>query len=123
MNAPSAPPGPVKSQPEAEKPRIGFFSAATLRKPAARYGLAAAVVAGLVWAGFAISANRPITVAVVTSAENVPIRVFGLGTVEARVLSKIGFEVGAALVELNADHGDRVTKGCWHYFSLCWPRR
>jgi HlyD family secretion protein len=27
------------------------------------------------------------------------------------VLSKIGFEVGATLVELNADHGDRVAKG------------
>jgi HlyD family secretion protein len=31
--------------------------------------------------------------------------------VEARVLSKVGFEVGAALTELHADHGDRVTKG------------
>jgi HlyD family secretion protein len=26
-------------------------------------------------------------------------------------LSKISFEVGATLVELNADHGDRVSKG------------
>jgi HlyD family secretion protein len=37
--------------------------------------------------------------------------VFGLGTVEARVLSKIGFEVGAAITELNADHGDLVKQG------------
>jgi HlyD family secretion protein len=37
--------------------------------------------------------------------------VFGLGTAEARVLSKIGFEVGATLIELNADHGDHVSKG------------
>ena len=36
---------------------------------------------------------------------------FGLGTVEARVLSKIGFEVGATLAELRVDHGDRVAKG------------
>jgi HlyD family secretion protein len=43
--------------------------------------------------------------------QNVPVRVFGLGTTEARVLSKIGFEVGATLTELNADHGDRVAKG------------
>jgi HlyD family secretion protein len=43
--------------------------------------------------------------------ENVPVRVFGLGTVEARVLSKIGFEVGAAITELNADHGDVVKQG------------
>ena len=40
--------------------------------------------------------------------ENVPVRVFGLGTVEARVLSKIGFEVGAAITELNAYQGDLV---------------
>ena len=43
--------------------------------------------------------------------ENIPVRVFGLGTVEARVLSKIGFEVGAAITELNADHGDLVKQG------------
>ena len=40
-----------------------------------------------------------------------PIRIFGLGTVEARVLSKVGFEVGAAVTELNADHGDIVKEG------------
>ncbi|NJO36004.1 MAG: biotin/lipoyl-binding protein [Rhodospirillales bacterium] len=44
-------------------------------------------------------------------SENVPIRIFGLGTLEARVLSKIGFEVGAAITELNADHGDIVKEG------------
>ncbi|WNJ99375.1 efflux RND transporter periplasmic adaptor subunit [Thalassospiraceae bacterium LMO-JJ14] len=54
---------------------------------------------------------RPIPVKVARPAENVPIQVFGLGTVEARILSKIGFEAGAALVELNADHGDRVKEG------------
>jgi HlyD family secretion protein len=41
---------------------------------------------------------------------DVPVRVFGLGTVEARVLSKVGVEVGATLVELTVDHGDRVAK-------------
>jgi HlyD family secretion protein len=54
---------------------------------------------------------RPVSVEVALPAENVPVKVFGLGTVEARILSKIGFEVGAALVELNVDHGDRVKKG------------
>ncbi|MCB1504865.1 MAG: efflux RND transporter periplasmic adaptor subunit [Hyphomicrobiaceae bacterium] len=57
------------------------------------------------------STNRPIAVEIASIENNVPVRVFGLGTVEARVLSKIGFEVGATLVELNADHGDRVAKG------------
>jgi HlyD family secretion protein len=55
--------------------------------------------------------RRPIPVKVSQVAESVPVRVFGLGTVEARVLSKIGFEVGAALTELNADHGDLVKQG------------
>lgn len=40
-----------------------------------------------------------------------PVRVFGLGTVEARILSEVGFEVGGTLVELNADHGDRAEEG------------
>jgi HlyD family secretion protein len=58
-----------------------------------------------------IYVNRPIAVQVVVIEHNVPVRVFGLGTVEARILSKVGFEVGATLVELAADHGDRVAKG------------
>src|SRR5690606_26565343 len=56
-------------------------------------------------------ANRPIQVQVATIKLNVPVRVFGLGTTEARVLSKVGFEVGATLAELNADHGDQVSEG------------
>jgi HlyD family secretion protein len=72
------------------------------------------IAVGLVALGFstyAFLANRPASVRVATIEESVPVRVFGLGTVEARVLSKVGFEVGAALTELHADHGDRVTKG------------
>lgn len=72
--------------------------------------MAAGAVAAIVLA-FAVYANRPISVRVAAVERNVPVRVFGLGTVEARVLSKIGFEVGATLTELHADHGDRVTKG------------
>ncbi len=60
---------------------------------------------------FLVLFNRPLSVDIARPAEDVPIQVFGLGTVEARILSKIGFEVGAALVEMNADHGDRVKEG------------
>lgn len=73
--------------------------------------LVVAGIAALLAAGFAVYRNRPLTVEVAAVSRNVPVRVFGLGTVEARVLSKVGFEVGAALVELKADHGDRVKKG------------
>lgn len=72
------------------------------------------IAVGIVALGFstyAFLANRPVSVRVATREESMPVRVFGLGTVEARVLSKVGFEVGAALTELHADHGDRVTKG------------
>ncbi len=65
----------------------------------------------VVGGGYAFLSRRALSVKVATVSENVPIRVFGLGTVEARVLSKIGFEVGAAVVELKADHGDIVKAG------------
>jgi HlyD family secretion protein len=68
-------------------------------------------MASLGWFGWTALNNRPLSVETAKREEHVPIRVFGLGTVEARVMSKIGFEVGATLAELNADHGDRVKKG------------
>lgn len=73
--------------------------------------LIAVSTVALGFAGHALLTNRPASVRVATIEESVPVRVFGLGTVEARVLSNIGFEVGATLAELHADHGDRVTKG------------
>ena len=53
---------------------------------------------------------RPLYVEVARFQKEVPVQVFGLGTVEARILSRVGFEVSGALVELNADHGDVVDK-------------
>lgn len=55
--------------------------------------------------------ERPLTVRVAPIEQNVPIQVFGLGTVEAQTLSKIGFETAGVLVELRADHGDEVKAG------------
>lgn len=82
-----------------------------LQRPVVKYGLITVGVVAAAWLAITIVSNRPIAVTVATESQNVPIRVFGLGTVEARVLSKIGFEVGATLVELNGDHGDHVKKG------------
>jgi HlyD family secretion protein len=70
--------------------------------------IVAALVVGA--AAFTIISRRPIGVSVAGIERAVPIRIYGLGTVEARILSEIGFEVGAALSELHADHGDRVAK-------------
>lgn len=73
--------------------------------------LIAVGIVALGFAGYALLISRPVSVRVATIKESVPVRVFGLGTVEARVLSKVGFEVGGAIVELRADHGDLIKKG------------
>lgn len=85
--------------------------AGAMRKRWFKSALAAAIAIVAIAAGLLIYGNRPVSVQVASIEQNVPIRVFGLGTIEARILSKVGFEVGAALVELKADHGDRVSKG------------
>ena len=60
---------------------------------------------------FYMTKKRPLSVEVATIEENVEIKVFGLGTVEARILSKIGFKVSNTIVKLNVDEGDLVKKG------------
>lgn len=82
-----------------------------LRKPAMRNALIAAIIVVLGAAGYWMYSNRPIAVQTATVEQDVSIRIFGLGTVEARIRSEVGFEVGATLVELHADHGNTVKKG------------
>jgi HlyD family secretion protein len=68
---------------------------------------------GLVAVG-AVSAYlrfAPISVPVLRPERDVVVKVFGLGTVESRVLSRIGFKVAGTLADLKADHGDRVRTG------------
>jgi HlyD family secretion protein len=72
-------------------------------------GAAFVILAG--GAGFAFTQFRPLTVQVRQSETNVAIKVFGLGTVEARVVTRIGFKVAGTLTELRVDHGDRVAAG------------
>lgn len=62
-------------------------------------------------AGFAFWKLRPVSVTVAKIEVNVPIQVFGLGTIEAEKVSKIGFETAGTVVELNADHGSIVQTG------------
>ncbi|RWB97389.1 MAG: efflux RND transporter periplasmic adaptor subunit [Mesorhizobium sp.] len=70
--------------------------------------LAVAIGAGVgAWAVFL----RPIEVHVAAPARDVPVQVFGLGTVEARVTSRIGFKVSGVLIDLRADVGNRIAKG------------
>ena len=76
-----------------------------------RYLLVLLAAAALGAGAYAFAQVRPLPVELAGIESDVAIQVFGLGTVEARIRSDVGFEVGAALVELNADHGDRVAKG------------
>jgi len=71
-------------------------------------GAAAGLVLG---AGVLFLTERPLTVSVVQPEQDVALRIYGLGSVEARILSRVGFEVGAALTGLAADVGDRVVRG------------
>ncbi|CUH66461.1 Macrolide-specific efflux protein MacA precursor [Thalassovita gelatinovora] len=73
------------------------------------FGMAA--VAAVAVAGWFFLTERPVFVPVVTVEQDVPVRIFGLGTVEARVVSKIGFEVSAALTDLMVDSNDVVAAG------------
>ena len=73
------------------------------------------VILAIIVAGAAFGAwnlyLRPVRVAVTGVARDVAVQVFGLGTVEARVTSKVGFKISGILVDLRADVGDRVAKG------------
>ena len=79
-------------------------------KRAVSFLVALAMVSGagvFAWTMFV----RPLDVHVARTERNVAVQVFGLGTVEARVTSKVGFKVSGVLVDLKADVGDRVAKG------------
>jgi HlyD family secretion protein len=54
---------------------------------------------------------RPVTVEGAVASTDIPVQVFGLGTVAARVQSGVGFKVAGVLVALGADAGDRVAAG------------
>ena len=78
-----------------------------------RLFLAAVVLVLVVAAGFGAWARffSPVKVTVAHPAADVAVQVFGLGTIEARVTSKIGFKISGILVDLRADVGNRVAKG------------
>lgn len=70
--------------------------------------LGALVLAGSIGIGLHF---RAVALPVAKPERDVAVRVFGLGTIEAQVVSRIGFEVAGTLVEVQADHGDRVAAG------------
>ncbi len=68
------------------------------------------IAAGAGFAAWALFLS-PIKAPAATIQSDVAVEVFGLGTIEARVESKVGFKVPGVLVDLRADVGDHVPKG------------
>jgi HlyD family secretion protein len=54
---------------------------------------------------------KPVEVVALRQDNNLAVQVYGLGTLEVHTISRVGFKVSGTLVKLNADHGDRVSKG------------
>ena len=74
-------------------------------------GVALAVLLAIGAGGYYWRFARPIEVRTAVPEQNVEVRVFGIGTVEAQVLSKIGFQVAGKLASLRVDQGDVVREG------------
>ena len=73
------------------------------------FGLALAAALALAAGGVVyMRAFRPLEVRVAQAERNVEARVFGVGTVEAQIVSRIGFQIGGRIVSLSADQGDVV---------------
>jgi HlyD family secretion protein len=92
---------------------LGFLWNRSVGWSIKRRTLAAAVLVLFVGAGGGgfVLFLRPIDVQVANIESDAAVQVFGLGTVEARVTSKVGFKVAGVLADLRADVGDRVPKG------------
>lgn len=90
-------------------PRNGNWAARHRGRPVLIAAVLCAILAaaGIGWNAF----WRPIEVQVAIEAIDAPVQVFGLGTVEARVSSQVGFKVAGVLVDLRADVGEHVHKG------------
>jgi HlyD family secretion protein len=84
-----------------------------LKQTLLRFRLRAVLAAiGIVGAGIiGFTTTRPLAVEIARPERNVRAAVFGLGTIEARIQSKAGFDVTGILAELDADHGDCVRAG------------
>jgi HlyD family secretion protein len=76
-----------------------------------RFGFAGLLVAAAAGGAWWYTRQRALPVPVAAFERDVPVTVFGLGAIEAQILARVGFEVPGTLIELAADHGDRVAAG------------
>lgn len=80
-------------------------------KRAFRAGIGLAVLLLAAGAGYHWRFVREIPVRTAAPQQDVEVRVFGIGTVEAQIVSKVGFQIGGKVVAVNADQGDFVPTG------------
>jgi HlyD family secretion protein len=80
--------------------------------PKARLSWATLIVLAVAVVGFGLwkAWISPVAVQVARSERDVAVQVFGLGTVEARITSQVGFKISGVLVDLRADVGEHVGK-------------
>jgi HlyD family secretion protein len=72
-------------------------------------GLAGALL--VVSGGYYWRLVREIPVRTATPEQNVEVRVFGIGTIEAQIVSKIGFQIAGKVIAIEADQGQFVKAG------------
>jgi HlyD family secretion protein len=75
--------------------------------------LAIGVVAVLLAAGaiYYWRMVREISVQTAAPQTNVEVRVFGIGTVEAQIVSKVSFQIAGKIISIDADQGDFIKAG------------
>jgi HlyD family secretion protein len=54
---------------------------------------------------------REIPVRTAAPVQNVEVRVFGIGTIEAQIVSRVGFQIAGKVIAIEADQGDFVKTG------------
>src|SRR5215213_8039395 len=75
--------------------------AARMRR-ALKFGVGLSVLLLAAGSGYYWRLVREIPVRVAVPEQNVEVRVFGIGTVEAQIVSKVGFQVGGKVVAVKA---------------------
>jgi HlyD family secretion protein len=78
---------------------------------ALKFGVGLSVLLLVAGSGYYWRFVREIPVRIAVPEQNVEVRVFGIGTVEAQIVSKVGFQVGGKVIAVKADQGDLVPAG------------
>ena len=80
---------------------------------AASFGLVVVALLAVASGVYYWRVAREIPVQVAAPKTNVEVRVCGIGTVEAQVISKVGFEIAGKLISVDTDQGDVIKAGAF----------